>query len=217
MVFENKKTAVNKRTALRGYKGLMRSVNKVMVVRYDRDFALQIQERAIKEFETLIPEITYVGGKKNFFSDMLIKAAVILALFRVLKDKGVSLEEFGQILEEITLTYMNRFPAWVRNLAGKLWMSRLFRRLLIKQAKISQQRKYEDDFVYEVVTGEGSYKWGINYIECGITKFLGKQGEPELAKYACILDYFMFPAIGVDLKRTGTIAHGCKQCDFRFN
>jgi hypothetical protein len=217
MVLKTRKGTVNKRIALRGSKGLMRAANKVILSHFDREFAVYVQETAEKEYEKLIPEIPYVGGIKNFFSEMPIKAAVILALYRTLNNEGVSLEEFGKILEEITTAYMNSFPAWVRNTAGKLWMSRLFRMLLLRQAKISKKRKYDDDFVYEVVSGEGKYKWGINYIECGIIKFLYNQGEVELTKYACILDYLMFPAIGVHLERTGTIAYGCERCDFRFS
>jgi hypothetical protein len=216
MASVSEKSVVSKRAAMRNFNGLMRAADKVILARFDRDFSLLVHEKARQQFENLIKDIPYVGGRKNSFSGMLINSAVILALYRALKNEEVSLEEFGEILEEITIAYMNSFPAWVRKLAGKLWMSRLFNRLLMKQSKISQQRNYEDDFVYEVVSGEGRYKWGINYIECGIVKFLHKQGEVELAKHACILDYLMFPAIGVDLKRTGTIAQGCKHCDFRF-
>ncbi len=55
----------------------------------------------------MIPEIPYVGGRNNFFSDMPVKAAVILALYRTLKKEAVSLEEFGKVLEEITINYIN--------------------------------------------------------------------------------------------------------------
>ncbi len=87
---------------------------------------------------------------------------------------------------------------------------------MIKHARNSQQRNYQEDFVYEVVPGSGNHIWGIDYLECGITKFLVRQGEPELARYASILDLVMFPAIGVTMERTGTIAQGCSRCDFRF-
>ncbi len=207
---------VNRKTALKGSKALMRSAGKVLNDRYGTDAAAQILEGAEKEFAALIPVIPYVGGRRNFFSDMPIKAAVVLALYRALQIKGVSLKEFGIILEAAAERYMNSLPSWVRNLAGKLWMSRLFRRILIKQSKISQQRNYQEDFVYDVVPGSGNHIWGIDYLECGITKFLETQGEPELAKYACILDFVMFPSIGVVLERTGTIAQGCDRCDFRF-
>lgn len=216
MVSKSKKEAISRRSALRNYKGLMGPVNKVLTARYGKEFAIEVQEVVRDEFEALIPEIPYVGGRKNFFRDMPARAAVILALYRALEKKGVPLIDFGGLLEEITQAYMNRFPPRVRILAGKLWMSSLFRRQINKQAKISRQRKYEEDFVFEVVPGDGKYQWGIDYLECGIVKFFKMQGEEELAKYACVLDYFMSPAIGIKLKRTGTIAHGCSRCDFRF-
>ena len=213
---EQRKAAVDHRTAMKSFMSLMGSADKVMQSRYDREVALQVQESARIEFEHLVGEIPYVGGRRNPFSEMLVKAGVVLALYRALKKRGVSLEEYGEILEEITTAYMDSFSSWQRNLAGKLWMSRLFRGLMTRQAKVSQRRKYAGDFVYEVVSGSASYSWGINYQECGIVKFLHAQGEKELAKYACILDYLMFPAIGVDLVRTGNLAQGCAQCDFRF-
>jgi len=213
----NEDVHVNRKTARKASKGLIRSAAKVLNERYASDIATQMLNDMENEFETLIPEIPYVGGRKNFFSAMPVKAAIILALYRVLQRKDVSLEEFGKILEAVTKKYMNSFPAWVRVIAGKLWMSRFFRRILIKHSKISQQRDYQEDFVYEVVSGSEKHVWGIDYLECGITKFLVRQGAPELTVYACILDYVMFPAIGVSLERTGTIAHGCDRCDFRFS
>ncbi len=207
---------VDRKTALKGSKGLMGSADKVLHERYGSDAAPQILEDAKREFDALIPEIPYVGGRKNFFSEMPVKAAVVLALYRALQGRGVTLEEFGEILEAAAGVYMNTIPSWIRALAGKLWMSRLFRRIIAKHAKVSLQKTYPDDFVYQVVPGSGKHAWGIDYLECGITKFLAGQGASELARYACVLDFVMFPAIGVTLERTETIAQGCRRCDFRF-
>jgi hypothetical protein len=32
----------------------------------------------------------------------------------------------------------------------------------------------------------------------------------------CRIDFLMFPALGITLKRSGTGAQGCDHCDFRF-
>jgi hypothetical protein len=32
----------------------------------------------------------------------------------------------------------------------------------------------------------------------------------------CRIDFLMFPALGITLKRSGTRAQGCDHCDFRF-
>jgi hypothetical protein len=207
---------VSKRRALKNYKGMIGSINKVLIGRLGKDLAAEVEKTTREEFEALIPEIPYIGGRKNYFSDMPAKAAVILGLYRSLEKKGVALIDFGGLLEEITTVYMNRLPASTRKLAGRLWMSALFKRQLRKQARASRSSIYEYDFVYDIVPGGEDYKWGIDYVECGIVKFFKRQGEEELAKYACILDYLMFPAIGVELVRTGNIAEGCRRCDFRF-
>ncbi len=216
MVAKTRKKAISRGKALKNFKGLMGPATKVIAARFGKDFAVEVEKTTLKEFEALIPRIPYIGGRKNMLSDMPVRSGVILALYRALEKKGVPLVEFGKILEEITTAYMNRYPAPVRKMAGKLWMSAFFRRQLMKQANMSQKRNYDEDFVYEIIPGDGKYKWGIDYTECGIVKFFKKQDEEELAKYACILDYLMFPAIGVELKRSGTIAEGCRRCDFRF-
>ncbi len=207
---------INKHSAMRSFNGLMRAASKVLSTHFKEEIVLRVNEEARQEFEELLLDVPYVGGKSNVYSDMLIKAAAILSLYRSLLRERVSLEEFGKLLEEITKVYMDGIPRFVRKLAGKLWMSQLFKKMITKQALKSQERLYEGDFVYEVVSSNNDYKWGMNYLECGIVKFFHNQGELALAEYACILDFYMFPAIGVGLKRTKTIAQGCDMCDFRF-
>jgi hypothetical protein len=41
--------------------------------------------------------------------------------------------------------------------------------------------------------------------------------EPgHLAPYLCLTDYALFGALGIELARTQTLAHGDGECDFRF-
>ncbi len=212
-----KNMQISDKRALKSFNSLMKTVNQVLLSHYDKEFVVEVQLLAEKEFINLIPDLPYIGGRKNFYNEMPIKAAVILAIYRVLSFKGVNLNQFAELLEEITIAYMETIPKLARNVAGKLWMSQLFIRLMKRQARISQERKYTGDFVFEVVDSDSEYIWGIDYLECGIVKFLYQQEEFELAEHACKLDYLMFPAIGVKLDRSGTIAEGCELCDFRFN
>jgi hypothetical protein len=213
---KNKRKLINKRSATRSFNGLMHATNKVLSTQFKEESILRVNQIAQQEFEEQLLEVPYIGGRSNIYSDMLIKAAATLSLYRALLREGVSLEGFGKLLEEITKVYMNGIPRVIRKLAGKLWMSRIFIKIINKQALKSQTQVYEEDFVYEVVSACNGYKWGINYLECGIVKYFQKQGEFALAEYACMLDFYMFPAIGVDLKRTKTIAQGHDLCDFRF-
>jgi len=217
MGIEKKNMKISDKRVLKSFNSLMKTVNQVLLSHYDKGFVAEVHLLAEKEFKNLIPELPYIGGRKNFYNEMPLKAAIILAIYRALSFKGVNLNQFSDLLEEITIAYMETMPKLIRYVAGKLWMNPLFIRLMKKQARISKERKYIGDFVFEVVDSDSEYIWGIDYLECGIVKFLYRQEEFELAEHACKLDYLMFPAIGVKLDRSGTIAEGCKLCDFRFN
>ena len=202
--------------ALRGFRPLLRAGEIALQARYDRAAVQQIVSVVEREFISLVPDIPYVGGSRNPFSGLVVNAAGILAMHRALREHGITGEDFGKLLEEIAILHVEKYPRWIRMIMGRLWMSPVFRRVMDKRARFSQKRRYKGDFVYEVIPGNASFQWGINYLECGIVKFLHRHGEAELARQACILDYVMFPALGVTLQRTGTIAQGCEMCDFRF-
>ena len=85
-------------------------------------------------------------------------------------------------------------------------------------AALSQQRRYPADWVFEVVDGDGQgFEFGVDYSECGVVKYLAREGAPELAPYLCWIDYPMTAAMGVRVDRTETLAQGGQRCDFRFS
>lgn len=174
----------------------------------------EILREAEQEFERLIPAIPYVGGPGNL-SDTLEQMASVLALYRVLQRQGWEVDEFGELIQTMAKRQMEQIPRVIRWLAGRLYMTRWYRERLRRRAEESQKRLYPGHFVYEVVEGDGG-TWGVDYHECGIVKFMQAQGAPELAPYMCPLDFLIFPAMGVQLERTGTIARGAHRCDFRF-
>ena len=70
----------------------------------------------------------------------------------------------------------------------------------------------------ERVEGDGvAFDFGIDMMECGIVKFFDTQGADELVPYLCDVDYVMFEALGIGLRRTKTLAWGCDRCDFRIS
>jgi hypothetical protein len=85
-----------------------------------------------------------------------------------------------------------------------------------QRAQISQQRRYPGDWVFEVIEGDGqTFDVGMDYTECGIEKFMRRQGAANLTPYLCNLDYVTFGATGLGLVRTKTLGWGCDCCDFR--
>lgn len=86
-----------------------------------------------------------------------------------------------------------------------------------KWAKGTKERRYENDWVAELLPGKESFDLGYDYLECGICKLCKDEGCEDLAKYLCKIDYLFADTMGLHLERTTTIAEGGEKCDFRFS
>jgi hypothetical protein len=202
---------------LKGHRKMMAIGKPLMTARYGAETAVSIIAGSTTEFEQLIPQIPYIGGKENSLTDTMIQISSLLALYRVLKRHGRSVAEIGELTYEMAQAWVDRYPKFVRHLIGRFYMSGFNRRRQQEKALISQEHEHPENFVTEFVAGDGdSFDWGINYLECGIVKFFARQGAEDLTPYMCQIDYLLFPAMGIGLQRTGTIGQGCTHCDFRF-
>ena len=81
----------------------------------------------------------------------------------------------------------------------------------------SHKRKYENDWVVDILPGNDEDDLGYDYHECGICKLCQDEGCPELAAYLCRMDYVLADIMNMKLVRTGTIAEGASCCDFRYS
>lgn len=81
----------------------------------------------------------------------------------------------------------------------------------------SHERKYENDWVVDILGKTDDYELGYDYHECGICKLCQDEGCFELAQYLCRLDFVLADIMGMKLERTKTIATGADFCDFRYS
>ena len=81
----------------------------------------------------------------------------------------------------------------------------------------SHKRKYENNWVVDILPGNDEYDRGYDYHACGISKLCQDEGCPELAAYLCRMDYVLADIMNMNLVRTGTIAVGASCCDFRYS
>lgn len=86
-----------------------------------------------------------------------------------------------------------------------------------KWAESTHCKTFENDWVVDLLPGNGSFDLGYDYLECGICKLCRDEGCPEYAKYLCRLDYLLADIMGLNLVRTSTLADGGSMCDFRFS
>lgn len=186
------------------------------VDRYGEETAAVMRGEMLDEYRRLIPELPYIGGRRNIYSQDLLFSGMALATYRVVVRHGGSLADSGELLHRMVGERLERVPRALRLWMGRLRFGRLRKRKLERAARQSQARRYPGDWVFERIAGDGStFDFGIDMIECGIVKFLDAQGAAELGPFLCDLDYVSANAMGIGLRRTKTLAWGCDRCDFR--
>jgi hypothetical protein len=169
-----------------------------------------------REFENLIPQFPFIGGKQPH-TEFIVFTGMLLAIYRVNKAHGKTVEQTGEMVFEMGRAFLNSFPAFLLRLSMPLNFSPRAMDRMRKGAIESQQRKYPEGNVIEFIEGNGkNFDYGVDYLECASYKFLAKQGAPEIAPYLCPVDILFSEALGWGLTRTTTLADGAEVCDFRF-
>jgi len=200
---------------LKDFDKAARSVGPVLT-HYAGDQAEALIQEARREYEMLIPDLPYVGGRQPF-TQFLIFTAWYLAMYRVLKAHGRTVEETGQIAYQVSHAFLQTYPRIVLRLLGSRRFSRRHIAEARRRAAESLSRPYPGDWVYTFVEGDGEhFDWGVDYTECGAYEFLKSHGAGELAQYLCPVDILYSDAFGWGLMRTSTLAEGYDCCDFRF-
>ena len=178
----------------------------------------EILRETRREFEQLLPAIPYIGGPNNSLTRILIGCTMSLALYRVLKEHGMSVEEVGRIVVEIEERRVGAYPRFLVRLAGWYIHTPVGRRRLKRMmVEHSQECAYPGGWRATFLEGDGqTFDFGIDYTECALVKFLGAQGAGEFTRYLCLIDYVQQQALGTGFSRTTTLAEGGDRCDFRW-
>jgi len=167
-------------------------------------------------YKTLLPEIPYIGGKDNVFTEWLNYGAYYLAMFQVLTARGHDLADAGKLVFE-TYEVMADYPKWFLRMVGHLKYGQRYEQKLRRAAAASQKRQYPGDFVLSFIDGEGeNFDYGLDITECGICKLYAAHDAERLAPYLCLSDYVVSKAFDRGLVRHETIAEGGGRCDFRY-
>lgn len=201
---------------LRDFVRSIARIKRKLISRVGEEQANVLIMESRQEYDALIPQIPYIG-KENPFLIFLLPTSRYLAICRVLKRRGWSVEDVGQLICEIGEEELKAIQELVRRVIGYLWFSRWFLRRLKKRATESQERKYPGGYVLTYVEGNGlDFDYGVDYTECASCKFLRSENAFELAPYVCAVDKAASEMMGWGLTRTMTLAEGSEKCDFRF-
>ena len=102
---------------LKGHRRMLGIGRDLLAERYGEAETPSLLTQAEAKFEALIPQIPYIGGAQNSFTDTLVQMTTLLALYRVLERRGVPVAEIGELVYHLGQRTLNRFPAVLRDLA----------------------------------------------------------------------------------------------------
>lgn len=186
-----------------------------LVERYGES-AVAVREEMRQEYRRLLPGVPHIGKDGSPERGSLYYGPMGLAVYRVVQRRGGDLEDAGRLLHECGRAMWQRLPRLLRPVLRWYLFSGLRWRKMTKAARQSQQRRYPEDWVFEMVEGDGeTYDFGRDITECGIDKYLRAHDADELTPYLCDWDNIMAETVGLQLRRTKTLAWGCDRCDFR--
>jgi hypothetical protein len=202
---------------LKGHDKGTKSLKKILASHFDDDHTNTILMETHQEFESIIPEIPYIGGDENFNTKNLIMASSCLAIYRVLKAHGKSVDEIGKIIYEMCEALVD-YPTFILRLIGRLKYGKGYEEKIKRWATESQKRQYPGDWVAIFIEGDSiEFDYGFDMTECGIVKFFHAQGADEITPYICVtMDGVFSKAFNRGLVRTMTLAEGYDRCDFRY-
>ena len=169
----------------------------------------EVCDKVKNEYQQIMTRAKDIGHSK------LLSAYCMAAYFiAVNRNTGLSPEENYEIFEcglyksKLFHVALGKADSYLstKKLAGRKEWSRQ-----------SYERKYENDWVVDILEGNEQYDLGYDYHECGVCKLCKDEGCFEFAKYLCKLDFVMADIMGMRLERTQTIAEGATYCDFRYS
>ena len=192
------------------------ATRKVYQNRFGDNIAVTLFSETKQAYKNILPEIPYIGGKENIFSEWLNYGAYYLGVYQALSAHGYPLDEIGKIIFD-TYETMADYPKWFLHIVGNLKYGRKYEDKLRQAAAVSQQQKYPEDFVSYFVEGtDEEFDYGLDITECGICKLYAAYGANKVSRYMCLSDYVVSKAFDRGLVRYKTIAEGNDKCDFRF-
>lgn len=150
------------------------------------------------------------------FTEWLDYGVYYLAVYRVLKEAGHSIEQAGEIIYR-TYESMADYPRWFLGLVGRLKYGEGYISRLRIAAEDSQRRQFPEAWVCTFVVGNvRDFDYGLDITECGVCKFYAAHNSRELAPYMCLSDFVVSRAFDRGLIRYHTLAEGNDRCDFRY-
>jgi hypothetical protein len=100
-----------KDSLMRDFDRVSKILEQVLTDRYDGAFASALRKETRQEFEALIPQLPYIGGKKNRHTRSVIGTSYGLALYRAMSAHGKPVDEIGALHYAFSKAVLASLPA----------------------------------------------------------------------------------------------------------
>ncbi|PID82664.1 MAG: hypothetical protein CSB16_00045 [Clostridiales bacterium] len=205
-----------KKNLIKQFNKLSKKSKPILLKRFNREETDSIISESLENFEKIIPTLPYIGGKKNSGTMNLIGGAAFLAFIKSIEKYDIEEREIGKIIYEMLCAEFESRSKILMKLLGKIMGSKIGKKLIKMKYKKNQFNNYEGGWENELILEENpDFIVGINVKKCGICKLYKEHDAEKYIPYMCLGDYPMFGSMGIELKRTKTIANGGDVCDFR--
>ncbi len=174
-----------------------------------------INETAEVFANEMLPEIPFVGGKKNSNdSSNLTMCCIGATLFIVGRRHNVPDEEIGRLLH----IAWERSRKKVSPTVSRIILGMLNRKLAHKALRLfaAKSRRFSEQYSYawlfEYAEPDDEYSVKLYCTKCGACKFLTEKRLGDIVPYLCNLDFVTAEKFGAPFYRNETIACGDKCC-----
>lgn len=159
----------------------------------------------------MIPDMAYSANPKHPMARSVYFCNASLAVFLAAKSRGVGVHQYGeQMLLEMRRTHQAPDATAEKPLEEQL-------AALVAASEDSLQEAAPGEFVFDVqISTDQETDWSMSVKSCAICASFSKYDAMDLVPYMCATDDIVSDAAGQGLRRTGTIALGARECDFKY-
>jgi hypothetical protein len=206
----------NKKDLIKDFDAIMDPARVFIQEKLSPEETNAVIKESTVNYETILPQVPYIGGDDNQLTEVLYMSAAGLALFQAMKAHGQDVDETGRVMYRVMEKLFNfndpMTSAHLRSPTGKQVQDSY--RVI---EKWTAKSPYPGDWKMTFVEGDGvNFDFGVDYTECGVVKFYKAHGAFDLAKYMCLGDFPISRSVDSGLMRTTTLGSGGPKCDFRF-
>jgi hypothetical protein len=192
----------------------VRFATPVLAERFDEAGVQQLLALMRENYTAIVPEVPQFRSR---FNRMTLKIAVdVLAFYRALRT-ALAQDEALTLIQPFVNNWMDgQFDSPIARFGyAHRWTHLLYRRMWFSSANRADEAAGQK---FEFLPPEGKLFYGVNVVRCGMVKFLGRMGAPELTPFICRGDYHIqrYLPRGIVFRRTQVIAEGGERCDFRY-